>query len=109
MVGGGVASPTDRIENTQFTADEIRAISEVARSYGTWVTAHAYTPRAIRHAVENGVTGIEHGNFIDKETAEFMAEKGVWLTPTLVTYAAMGSDKYAGFLPLKTSERTRKY
>ncbi|KAI8186768.1 hypothetical protein K4K48_001843 [Colletotrichum sp. SAR 10_66] len=108
MVGGGVASPTDRIENTQFTADEIKAISEVARSYGTWVTAHAYTPRAIRHAVENGVTGIEHGNFIDKETAEFMAENKVWLTPTLVTYDAMASDKYAGFLPPETQRKNQE-
>ncbi|KAK1974079.1 amidohydrolase [Colletotrichum cereale] len=108
MVGGGVASPTDRIENTQFTADEIKAISEVARSSGTWVTAHAYTPRAIRHAVENGVTGIEHGNFIDKETAVFMAEKGVWLTPTLVTYDAMGSDKYAGFLPPENQRKNQE-
>lgn len=108
MVGGGVASPTDRIENTQFTADEIKAISEVARSYGTWVTAHAYTPRAIRHAVENGVTGIEHGNFIDKETAEFMAENAVWLTPTLVTYDAMGSDKYKGFLPPENQRKNQE-
>ncbi|KAL0942740.1 amidohydrolase [Colletotrichum truncatum] len=108
MVGGGVASPTDRIENVQFTADEIKAISEVARSYGTWVTAHAYTPRAIRHAVENGVTGIEHGNLIDKETAEFMAKRGVWLTPTLVTYDAMGSDKYTGFLPPENQRKNQE-
>lgn len=99
MSGGGVASPTDRLENTQFTAKEIQAISEVAESFGTWVTAHAYTPKAIRHAVDNGVTGIEHGNMIDKETAAYMAERKIWLTPTLVTYDAMGSDKYAGFLP----------
>ncbi len=108
MAGGGVASPTDRLENTQFTADEIRAISEVARSYGTWVTAHAYTPAAIRHAVENGVTGIEHGNLIDRETAEFMAAKGAWLTPTLVTYAAMGSDRYAGYLPPANSKKNKE-
>jgi imidazolonepropionase-like amidohydrolase len=99
MTGGGVASPTDKLENTQFTAAEIQAICEVADTYGTYVTAHAYTPKAIRHAVDNGVKGIEHGNFIDEETARYMAKKGIWLTPTLVTYDAMGSDKYAGFLP----------
>lgn len=99
MASGGVASPTDRLDNTQFTAAEVQAITEVARSYNTWVTAHAYTPKAIRHAVDNGVMGIEHGNFIDKETAEYMAERGVWLTPTLVTYEAMASPKYAGYLP----------
>ncbi|KAK6217252.1 amidohydrolase [Colletotrichum tabaci] len=108
MVGGGVASPTDRIENVQFTADEIRAISEVARSYGTFVTAHAYTPRAIRHAVDNGVAGIEHGNLLDADTAAYMAARGVWLTPTLVTYDAMGSDRYAGFLPPANQRKNRE-
>ncbi|KAI0008770.1 amidohydrolase [Xylariaceae sp. FL0662B] len=99
MVGGGVASPTDALEHTQFTADEVRAIAEVAAGHDTWVTAHAYTPRAIRHAVDAGVRGIEHGNFLDEETAAYMAARDVWLTPTLVTYEAMASDKYAGFLP----------
>ncbi|KAI0484058.1 amidohydrolase [Xylariaceae sp. FL0804] len=108
MVGGGVASPTDRLENTQFTGAEVRAIAEVARSYGTWVTAHAYTPAAIRHAVENGVTGIEHGNFIDEDTARYMAERDVWLTPTLVTYQALGSDKYAGFLPPANQDKNQR-
>ncbi|KAK0616129.1 heme peroxidase-domain-containing protein [Bombardia bombarda] len=108
MAGGGVASPTDRLENTQFTAAEVRAICEVAESYGTWVTAHAYTPRAIRHAVDNGVTGIEHGNFIDQDTARYMADKGVWLTPTLVTYDAMASDKYPGFLPPENQRKNEE-
>lgn len=108
MASGGVASPTDRLDNTQFTAAEVQAITEVARSYNTWVTAHAYTPKAIRHAVDNGVMGIEHGNFIDKETAEYMAERGVWLTPTLVTYDAMGSDKYAGFLPPVSAKKNQE-
>lgn len=108
LIGGGVASPTDRLENTQFTAAEVRAITEVAESFGTYVTAHAYTPKAIRHAVENGVKGIEHGNMIDKETAEYMAARGIWLTPTLVTYDAMGSSKYAGFLPPANQAKNRQ-
>ncbi|UKZ69827.1 uncharacterized protein TrAtP1_010832 [Trichoderma atroviride] len=108
MASGGVASPTDRIDHIQFTAAEIRAITEVADTYNTYVTAHAYTPRAIRHAVDNGVKGIEHGNLIDKETAEYMAKNDVWFTPTLVTYHAMGSDKYAGFLPPANREKNRQ-
>ncbi|UNI17927.1 hypothetical protein JDV02_004234 [Purpureocillium takamizusanense] len=108
MVGGGVASPTDRLDNTQFTADEIRAICEVADSYGTYVTAHAYTPKAIRHAVDNGVRCIEHGNLIDEETAKFMADHDVWLVPTLITYQAMSEDKYADFLPPVNRDKNRE-
>ncbi|KAH6639917.1 amidohydrolase [Truncatella angustata] len=109
MVGGGVASPSDRLSNTQFTSAEIRAIVEVAESYGTFVTAHAYTPRAIRHAVSAGVRGIEHGNLVDADAARLMAERGVWLTPTLVTYEAMAdADKYAGFLPPENAAKNRE-
>ncbi|RFU81799.1 amidohydrolase [Trichoderma arundinaceum] len=108
MTSGGVASPTDKLDQIQFTAAEIRAITEVADTYNTYVTAHAYTPRSIRHAVDNGVRGIEHGNLIDKETAEYMAKHNVWFTPTLVTYHAMGSDKYAGFLPPVNRQKNRE-
>lgn len=107
MTSGGVASPTDRLSSSQFTAAEVQAITEVAGSYQTYVTAHAYTPKAIRHAVDNGVRGIEHGNLIDAETAAYMAERDVWLTPTLVTYDAMASDKYAGFLPPANQEKNK--
>lgn len=99
VVDGDVTSPTDKPENDQFTSAEIQAIVKVANNAGTYVTAHAHTPQAIRHAIDNGVLGIEHGNFIDEETAARMADKGVWLTPTLVAFDAMGSDKYVGFLP----------
>ncbi|KAG0651043.1 Uncharacterized protein D0Z07_2793 [Hyphodiscus hymeniophilus] len=108
MAGGGVASPTDKLENVQFTADEVKAISEVARNANTYVTAHAYTPRSIRHAIENGANGIEHGNFIDAETAKFMAERDVFLTPTLVTYAEMASPEFSGFLPIESKEKNEQ-
>lgn len=108
MVGGGVASPTDRLTNLQFSPEEIRAAADVASSYDTFATAHAYTPKAIRRAVENGVRGIEHGNFIDAETARLMADNDVYLTPTLVTYRAMADPKYAAFLPRENQDKNRQ-
>ena len=86
MGGGGVASPTDRIEHVQFSDEEIRAIVTVARNAGTYVTSHSYTPAAIQQAIKLGVRGIEHGNLIDLETAKMMAEMDVFLTPTLITH-----------------------
>ena len=102
MGGGGVCSPTDRIDNVQFTSEEISAITTVAKNSQTYVTSHAYTPQSIRQAMENGVLGIEHGNLIDKETAELMANKGAYLTPTLVTYTAMGDKRFAGYMPAES-------
>ncbi|RMD41174.1 hypothetical protein DV735_g3943, partial [Chaetothyriales sp. CBS 134920] len=105
MSGGGVASPTDAIEHLQFSDDEVKAIVTVASNAGTYVTSHAYTPHAIQQAVKQGVKGIEHGNLIDEPTAKLMADKGVFLTPTLVTYATMEKHDY---LPPVSAKKNRE-
>ena len=86
MAGGGVASPTDRLESVQYQPDELGAAVAEAQAAGTYVLAHAYTPEAIRAAVEAGVRSIEHGNFLDDATAALMAARGTFLVPTFVTY-----------------------
>ena len=86
MASGGVASPTDPIGNLQYSAEEMRAAVEEAEGWNTYAMAHAYTPAAIQRAVRAGVRTIEHGNLIDKETADLVAERGGYVVPTLVTY-----------------------
>jgi imidazolonepropionase-like amidohydrolase len=105
MGSGGVSSPTDKIDHLQFTGKEIRAMVECAKNAGTYVTAHAYTPEAIKHCIENGCKGIEHGNFLTEETAALMVKHEVFLTPTLVTYAQMASPKWAGYLPPESQSK----
>jgi imidazolonepropionase-like amidohydrolase len=89
MASGGVASPSDPVWNLQYSPEEMRAIVEEARGWRRYAMAHAYTPEAIRRAVEAGVRTIEHGNLIDRPTAELMVERGAFLVPTLVTYFAI--------------------
>ena len=86
MASGGVASPTDPIDATQFTRDELRAAVEEAETRGTYVLAHAYHPKSIAHCLDAGVRSIEHGNLLDEETAARMAKAGAFLVPTLITY-----------------------
>jgi imidazolonepropionase-like amidohydrolase len=86
MASGGVASPSDPVWNVQYSEEEMRAIVEEARGWRTYAMAHAYTPEAIRRAISAGVRTIEHGNLIDRETAELMAQHHAFLVPTLVTY-----------------------
>jgi imidazolonepropionase-like amidohydrolase len=78
MAGGGVASPYNPIESTQYTEAEIRAAVEAADNWGTYVTVHAYLPRAIRQAVAAGVKCIEHGHLIDEPSAKLLADEGIW-------------------------------
>lgn len=78
--GGGVSSLYDPIDVSQYTEAEFRAAVEAAENWGTYVTVHAYTPRAIQMAIRGGVKCIDHAQLIDEETAKMAAEKGVWLS-----------------------------
>lgn len=78
MAGGGVSSDYDPLDVSQFTEGEIRVAVEAAEDWGTYVTVHAYTPRAMQKAIRAGVRCIEHGNLADEATAKLLAEKGVW-------------------------------
>ena len=89
FTSGGISSPTDPIWMQQFSSEEIRAIVEEAETRRSYVLSHAYTPGGIRHAIDNGVRSIEHGNLLDEPTAKLMAEKGAFLVPTLITYEAL--------------------
>ena len=92
MSSGGVASPTDLVNALGYSLEETRAIVDEAAARHTIVLAHAYTPEAIRRAVECGVRSIEHGNLIDAPTAALMAERGAVAVPTLITYEALARD-----------------
>lgn len=89
MASGGVTSLTDPIRVPQYSAEEIRVVTDEATRRGSYVAAHAYSPEAIQHAAANGVTSIEHGNLLDVETADMMAAAGAFLVPTLAAYDAM--------------------
>lgn len=92
MLSGGVASPTDRVDSTQFSDDEIRAAVEEAEAANRYVLGHAYTARAINRGLRLGVRSIEHGNLLDDETVRLFVEHDAFLVPTLVTYQRLKAD-----------------
>ncbi|MEO5732350.1 MAG: amidohydrolase family protein [Rubrivivax sp.] len=92
MAGGGISSPTDPIDGTQYSIDELRAAVEEAEAANLYALAHAYSPRAVTRAVQAGVRSIEHGNLIDEATARVMKQHGAYLVPTLSTYAALADE-----------------
>jgi imidazolonepropionase-like amidohydrolase len=80
MAGGGTSSLFDPVDVTQYTLDEMKAAVEAAEDWGTYVAVHAYTPRAVRRAIEAGAKSVEHGQLLDEPTIQLMAQKGVWLS-----------------------------
>ncbi|MFZ7097082.1 amidohydrolase family protein [Luteimonas dalianensis] len=92
MAGGGTASAYDPVDVTQYTLDEMRAAVEAAEDWGTYVTVHAYTSRAVRRAIEAGVKCIEHGQLLDDDTLELMAERGIWLSTQILSPSTEAMD-----------------
>ena len=80
MAGGGAASAYDPLDVAQYTLDELKAAVEAADDWGTYVTVNAYTPKAVRRAVEAGVKCIEHGQLLDEPTMQLLGQKGIWLS-----------------------------
>ncbi|MFZ5451150.1 MAG: amidohydrolase family protein [Thermodesulfobacteriota bacterium] len=100
MASGGLASPTDPLDYTQFSLEEMQAIVAEAEAAQTYVMAHVYTSRAIKRALSAGVRSIEHGNLIDPETLDLLVAKEAFLVPTLATYGMLSREgREAGFPP----------
>jgi len=105
MASGGVASPTDRIDSTQFSMDELRAAVEEATAANRYVAAHAYTAPAVNRALEAGVRSIEHGNLLDDESVDLLLGNDAFLVPTLVTYWALKHEGMEHGLPRSSWEK----
>lgn len=80
---GGVLSVSKNGVNPQFTQEEANEIVKTAKEYGMHVAAHAHGIEGMQRAIKAGVTTIEHGSLMDKETAQLMKQYGTYLVPTL--------------------------
>ena len=88
----GCGLPTDRIDSTQYSMEELRAVVEEARAANRYVTGHAYTAAAVNRGLEAGVGCIEHGNLMDGSSIELFRSTGAFYVPTLATYAALADE-----------------
>lgn len=105
MLSGGVASPTDRVDSTQFSDEEIRAAVEEAEAANRYALGHAYTARAINRGLKLGVRSIEHGNLLDEESVRLFREFDAFLVPTLVTYERLKAEGAAHGLPQESQDK----
>jgi imidazolonepropionase-like amidohydrolase len=78
----GVASPSDRLGNRDFTPEEVAAICDEAEARGLRVAAHAHSREGIELAIRNGVHDIQHVSFLDERLMEEANKCGCSVTPT---------------------------
>ena len=87
---GGVLSPSDHPEFTQFTPEELEVmVQEGEYRRGVKVMAHAQGAEGIKNAVRAGIHSIEHGIYLDDEAIDLMLEHGTFLVPTLLAPVAV--------------------
>ncbi|WP_214106239.1 metal-dependent hydrolase family protein [Acrocarpospora catenulata] len=104
---GGAATANEKITSVQFDPEEMRMAVHEATKAGKYVCAHAHAALGIRQAVQAGVRTIEHGVFIDDETAAVMLEHGAWLVPTLSAYVAIVEQGPAFGIPAYMQDKAR--
>ena len=92
MGGGGVSSAFDPIHTTQYSPEEMKAIVEVAKDYGTFATVHAYHDRSVNRALDAGVRVIQHAFLVSEKTVKRMAKEGVALDLQAVMSVAVFAE-----------------
>ena len=74
----------------------------MAKTWNTYVAIHANTDAAIRMWAEAGALSVEHGFFIEEDTAKLMARKGMWLS--MQPMEAHGEDAFQFESPISTAK-----
>lgn len=95
MAGGGAMSPSDEIDTSQYSLEELEAVVFEAESAGKYVSAHCYSDRSILNSIQAGIRSIEHGNLLTEKSAVAIRDANAFLVPTIVTYemiSRMGKD-----------------
>ena len=83
MATGGSATPGQDIHASQFTVAEIQAAVETAHMMGRTVAAHCHGTGGIMNCLLAGVDSIEHGTYLNEETADMMVANGAELVLTI--------------------------
>ncbi len=96
---GGVMSQIDHPVHQQFSDDELRAIVDEAGMADRIVAAHCHGKPGIMAALRAGVRTIEHGTYLDEESAQAMVESDATLVPTRLIVEEFRAHGRAAGLP----------
>lgn len=85
-----------KLSEEGLAPEEIRFLIETAHEEGLRVMAHGNGDEACRAALEAGVDTLEHGNYMEEETLELLAEsETIWIP----TFAPIGNLIGCGRFP----------
>jgi imidazolonepropionase-like amidohydrolase len=73
-----------------FTDHEMKVLADLAHQLGKKMTIHARGPAEVKAAARAGIDWIMHGNVMDDEAVDLLAETGTPLVPTLLLLSNAG-------------------
>ncbi|MEU8918658.1 amidohydrolase family protein [Streptomyces nigrescens] len=94
MATGGVTTPGWGPHESQYTRDELAAVTRAAHAHGRPVTAHAHGRQGMADAVAVGVDGLEHASFFTEDGVE-----PEWKTVAAVVEAGIFIGATEAWLP----------
>ena len=113
MASGGGYTPTSNPRSQQYDAETLAAATAEAHRLGLPVLAHSLTAASNAHATEAGIDTIIHGGVwwtdypvrdqayaYDPAVADRIAERGIWVDPTIGEVELHDEHDAAGGPPL---------
>jgi imidazolonepropionase-like amidohydrolase len=90
------------------TPEELAAMADEIHAVGKRLAVHAHSAESIQAAVEAGANTIEHCTYATDETLALMAERGVFMTPTLSVRSERGvAGRMKGAAPAHILRKSR--
>ena len=97
------------ITGTALPFEEVREMVHIAHEEGFCVMSHTNGARAVKEAAAAGADSIEHGNYVDEEAIEIMAELGtVWVPTITVVKNLIGKGRFSDQVLEKIWEKGKK-
>jgi len=106
--GGVLHGIESKLGKSFWLDEEIITMVEEAHRLDMHVACHAHGREGIYRAVKFGIDTIEHGSFIDEETAELMVKNGTYLIPTQAALINLMKSDILNQMPPEVQLKTKE-
>ena len=106
--GGVLHGIESKLEKSFWLDDELVTMVEEAHRLDMHIACHAHGRDGIYRAVKFGIDTIEHGSFVDEETADLMVKKGTYLIPTQAALLNLMKSDILDQMPPEVQLKTKE-
>jgi len=104
--GGVLHGIESKVSFSLWTEEELQAIVEEAHRNDMHIASHAHGKAGIDKATIAGIDTIEHGSFMDEESADLMIKNGTYLIPTQMAAMGLVSPDLLKTMPPEIQKKT---